>query len=261
MIDTHCHLTFRDYTNRVDGVLERARTAGVRGFVTVGVTSANSVDSLKLAEAYPDVWCSAGVHPLYADEPHDWDAVRTVAEHSKCVAWGELGLDNHYDKPDRRLQDGVLEHHLTMIESAAKDGIDLPLIVHCRDSFDDLLAAFTGSTIDPGRCVFHCFTGGPDEARKVLDFGAWISFTGVVTFKNAGKTAEAAKLVPEDRIMVETDSPFLTPAPLRKIRPNEPQYVGHIARRLAELRSVDAVDFEHLLDANAERFFDIKLPE
>jgi TatD DNase family protein len=109
--------------------------------------------------------------------------------------------------------------------------------------------------------VFHCFTGTADDARKVLDFGAWISFTGIVTFHNASGVAEAARLVPADRIMVETDSPFLTPEPHRKVRPNEPKYVVHVARRLAELRGVDLRTLESPLDANAERFFGIKLPE
>jgi len=134
-----------------------------------------------------------------------------------------------------------------------------PIIVHCRDSFDELIAIFSKAPFDPARYVFHCFTGTPEDARHVLEFGAWISFTGVVTFKNAHEVAEAARLVPDDRIMVETDAPFLTPEPLRKIRPNEPQYVIHTAAYLAQLRGCSERDFEQLTDANAERFFGIKL--
>jgi TatD DNase family protein len=201
------------------------------------------------------------MHPLYADEPRDWATLRAVADHPKCIAWGELGLDNHYQKPPRALQDEILAEQLAMIESAAAEGLDLPLILHCRDAFDDLIAVLASAAVDPSRCVFHCFTGGPDEARRVLDFGSWISFTGVVTFKNGKEVAEAAKIAPADRIMVETDSPFLTPEPCRKIRPNEPQYVVHISRFLAELRGVDAAEFERQCDANAERFFGITLPE
>ena len=260
MIDTHCHLTFRDFDGQVDRVLADARAAGVRGAITVCTSPANVDDNIKLAERYDNVWCSAGMHPLYADEPRDWDALARAARHPKCVAWGELGLDNHYDKPLRTLQDEVLAEQLAMIESCAADGLAKPVIVHCRESFDDLLPVFRATSLDPTRFVFHCFTGDSDDARRVLDFGAWISFTGAVTFKNAGAIAEAAKLVPEDRIMVETDAPFLTPEPMRKVRPNEPQYVVHTARFLAGLRGVDRDAFERQLDANAERFFGITLP-
>ncbi len=261
MIDTHCHLTFKQYSGRVDDVLKQARAVGVRGAVSVAVSSENSAESLELAESFDNLWCTAGVHPLYADDPRDWASVKKVAEHPKCVAWGELGLDNHYEEPVKARQLEVLAEHLALMESCAADGLSMPVVVHCRDAFDELLAMFRDAPFDPSRYVFHCFTGGPDEARKVLDFGASISFTGVVTFKNARETAEAAKLVPADRIMVETDSPFLTPEPVRKIRPNEPKHIVHVARFLAELRGVDPDDFEHQLDANAERFFGITPPE
>jgi len=260
MIDTHCHLTFDQYRDSLDDVVARARKAGVRGLITVSVTSANGAESLRLAETYDDVWCTAGVHPLYADKPRDWDAVRAVAAHPRCVAWGELGLDNHYDKPERSLQDAVLAEQLTVIESARVDGLEMPIVVHCREAFDELLAVFRAAPFPPDRYVFHCFSGTPAEARKVLDFGAHISFTGIVTFKNATDVAEAAKLVPADRIMVETDAPFLTPEPLRKVWPNEPAHVVHTAKFLAELRGEDPKAFEAKLDENAQRFFAIELP-
>ena len=130
-----------------------------------------------------------------------------------------------------------------------------PLVLHCRDAFDDLIAVLRRTSFDPSRMVFHCFTGRPDDARKVLDFGAWISFTGIVTFQNARDVAEAAKLVPSDRIMVETDSPFLTPEPHRKVRPNEPKYAMTTARALAELRGESWDDFHAAINRNTERFF------
>lgn len=263
MIDTHCHLTFPEFAGRTAAILANARAVGVRGAITIATTSADCLRALALAEAHDHLWCSAGVHPLHSDEPINWDDVRTAASHPKCVAWGELGLDNHYDRPPRALQDRVLTEQLAFIEQCFSEGIRKPTIVHCRDAFDDLLAVFRtlkSPAFDPHRFVFHCFTGTADDARKVLDFGAHISFTGVVTFANAHEVAQAAKLVPADRIMVETDSPFLSPEPVRKVRPNEPKYVVHIARRLADLRDVNPVEFERQLDANAERFFDIKLP-
>ncbi|MHC5024360.1 MAG: TatD family hydrolase [Planctomycetota bacterium] len=260
MIDTHCHLTFDVFEDRQDDVVADAIAAGVRGMISVATTSDDATRAAALADRFPNVWCTAGWHPLYADQPCNWDDLRRAAAHPKCVAWGELGLDNHYDKPPRALQDRVLAEELAFIESCADDGLDKPVIVHCRESFDDLLAAFRDAPLDPARFVFHCFTGTPDDARRVLDFGAWISFTGVVTFKNAKEVADAAKLVPADRIMVETDAPFLTPAPHRKIWPNEPKYVVHTAQFLADLRGIDPADLEAQLDANAERFFGIELP-
>jgi len=264
MIDTHCHLTFKEFAGRTAQILNDARQAGVRGAITVSTTSADCLQAAALAATHENLWCTAGIHPLYADEPRDWANVKQVASEPKCVAWGELGLDNHYDHPPRAVQDAILEEQLAFIESCRAEDpscFDMPIVVHCRKAFDDLLAVFRAAPFDPSRYVFHCFTGSPDDARRVLDFGAWISFTGVVTFANAPEVAQAAKLVPSDRIMVETDAPFLTPEPMRKIRPNEPKFVVHVARRLAELRGVDPVEFEQQLDANAERFFGIRLPE
>jgi TatD DNase family protein len=260
VIDTHCHLTFKDFAGQVDRVVADAQLAGVRGMITVSTTSQDCHRGLELAQQYEGIWCTAGIHPLHSDEPRDWDAVRRVGEHERCVAWGELGLDYHYSKPPRPLQHEVLAEQLAFLQACADDGLTKPIVVHCRDAFDDLLAIFRSAPFDPSRYVFHCFTATPTEARQVLDFGASISFTGVVTFKNAPEVAEAAKLVPLDRMMVETDSPFLAPVPVRKIWPNEPQYVPHIARFVAELRGIDVTQFEHQLDANAERFFSITLP-
>jgi len=259
MFDTHCHLTFKEFAGRTSAILADAQAAGVRGAITIATTSADCLRAGELALAHDNLWCSAGVHPLHSDEPLDWENVRKAAANPKCIAWGELGLDNHYDRPPRHIQDKVLAEELAFIESIHKANPSQikPIIVHCRDAFDEVIAAFRAAPFDPARYVFHCFTGGPDEARKVLDFGAWISFTGVVTFHNAREVAEAARLVPADRIMVETDAPFLTPEPVRKVRPNEPKHVVHIARRLAELRGVDPNEFERQLDDNARRFFNI----
>ena len=173
------------------------------------------------------------------------------------AAWrgGELGLDNHYAEPPRAIQDRILAEQLAVIETARSDGIDKPVIVHCREAFTDLVPILAASSIPGERFVFHCFTAGPDEARLVLDLGAMISFTGVVTFQNAAAVRDAAALVPNDRIMVETDAPFLTPAPHRKVWPNEPQYVVHIAHALADARGIARDAFEAQLDANAQRFF------
>lgn len=259
MIDTHCHLTFPQYEGRLDEVLADAAAVGVTGAITISTTTQDCLDALAIAERYDNVWCSAGVHPLYADRgPHVWENLRRVAKHPKCVAWGELGLDNHYDKPVKDVQRRVLAEELSFIEKCMnEDGIDLPVVVHCRDAFADLIPILKDGPVAPERHVFHCFTGGPDEARMVLDFGAWISFTGVVTFANAPEVREAAKLVPADRIMVETDAPFLTPEPHRKVRPNEPKYVMDTARFLADARGASWSDFHETINDNSRKFFSV----
>ena len=259
MFDSHCHLAFDAFAGRLDEVVAAARDAGVRGMITVATTTANVEPNRAIAGRFDNVWYSAGVHPLHSDEPYDFTRLREVIDDPKCVAWGELGLDNHYDKPPRKVQDRVLNDQLAYLEGLKSEGFRRkPIICHCRKAFDDLIPVLKETTFDPSRFVFHCFTGTPDDARKVLDFGAWISFTGVVTFRNAKEVAEAAKIVPRDRIMVETDAPFLAPEPVRKAWPNEPKFVPHIGRFLAEIRGEDAGAFEDVLDENTARFFGIE---
>ena len=260
MIDTHCHLTFPDYEGRIDEVLADARAVGVTGAITISTSTGDCLDALAIAERFDRVWCSAGVHPLYADSgPQDWSALRRVASSPKCVAWGELGLDNHYDRPAHDVQRAVLDEELAFIGSCmeGESPIDLPVVVHCRQAYADLIPILRAGPIAPDRHVFHCFTGGPDDARLALDFGGWISFTGVVTFANAPEVREAARLVPADRIMVETDAPYLTPEPHRKTRPNEPKYAMDTARFLAGLRGEEWDTFHAQINNNTQRFYGV----
>ncbi len=257
MFDSHCHLAFDVFEGRVDQVVADAKAAGIAGMITVTTTTSNARANLALAERFDNVWCSAGVHPLHSEEDRDWNALRAVAGHPKCVAFGELGLDNHYAKPPRAVQDRVLHEQLAALEAWKKEGLVKPIILHCRKAYAELIAILRTTSFEPDRFVFHCFSGNPEDARLILDFGAWISFTGIVTFKKAPEVAEAAKIVPLDRIMVETDSPFLSPEPMRKVWPCEPKFVVHTARRIAELRSMNATDLETILDANTRQFFGI----
>jgi len=257
MIDTHCHLTFPDFAGRVPDVLEEGASRGVSGAITISTTTRDCLEALQVAEVNERVWCSSGVHPLYADQgPHEWDNLRIVAEHPKCVAWGELGLDNHYDNPQRDLQRAVLDEQLAFIV-ACRPAIELPVVLHCREAFGDLIPVLRATSLPPERFVFHCFTGGPDDARAVLDFGAMISFTGVVTYRNAPEVREAARLVPLDRIMVETDAPFLSPEPHRGTRPCRPAFVRDTAERLAEVRGESFDDFHEAVNANTRRFYGV----
>lgn len=262
MIDTHAHLCFPDYAGKIDETLAEARNAGVMGVISIACTTQDSHDQLRLAHEHEHIWCTAGVHPLYSDkEPHDWAAIREIAKDPKCVAWGEMGLDNKHEHPPRSIQDPVLATELAFIESCKADGIDLPIVIHCREAFDDLLPILRETTLDPTRFVFHCFTGNPDDARKVLDFGAMISFTGVVTYKNAREVADAAKVVPSDRILIETDAPFLSPDPKRGTWPCVPAYARYTAEFVAKLRGVPFLEFHEQIDANTESFFGISVPK
>lgn len=258
VIDTHCHLTFPDFAGRVNEVLAKATAHDVTGCITISTTTRDCLSALEIAHAFPRVWCSAGVHPLYSDQgPHDWENLRRVALDPKCVAWGELGLDNHYSEPAARVQRPVLDEQLAFLAACKRDGLDKPIVIHCREAFDDLIPVLKRTSFDPTRFVFHCFTGGPDDAMKVLDFGASMSFTGVATYRNAAQVREAIRLVPDDRIMVETDAPFLSPDPHRGVRPCEPWMVSVTARSIAATRAVDFERFHQLVNANTARFFGI----
>lgn len=255
MLDTHCHLTSTQLSDSVDDVLTRAADAGVTGMITVSTSMRDCAAGLELATAHSNVWCTSGIHPHEADSDVDWGVVESVASADRCVAWGELGLDWYYTRPERDSQHALLERHLEVITAATGRQAAMPIVIHCRDAYEDLLAILRDSGLAPERFVFHCFTGNQEAADLVLDFGAHLSFTGIVTFGNAGDIQAAAARVPLERMMVETDSPYLSPEPVRSMRPNEPCNVVHTARFLADLRGMDHDTFVDTMDANAIRFF------
>ena len=270
MIDTHCHLTFPDYLpenypGAIDAVMRAAAADGVTGAITISTTTQDCLQALSIAKRHDRIWCTAGVHPLYADQgPHDWQNLRFVASDPKCVAWGELGLDSHYDDPPKSVQRAVLDEQLAFIESS---GITKPVEIHCRKAFEELIPILKSSKLAPDKFVFHCFTGTPADMRLLLDFGAHVSLTGVITYKNADDIREAVKLAPLDRIMVETDAPFLSPdipatdgsGGKRPSRPkrNEPRHVRVIAEKLAEIKQIPFDEMHRILNANTSRFFGI----
>jgi TatD DNase family protein len=266
VIDTHCHLTFPDFGDPerglpggVAGVLAKAAEHGVTGCITISTTSGDCGRVLGVARAHERVWCSAGVHPLYADQgPHDWAEVARCGADPKCVAWGELGLDNHYSEPGPALQREVLDEQLAFLEGQAAAGVVKPVVLHCREAFADLIPILKRSKLDTARMVFHCFTGTVADMRMLLDIGASVSFTGVLTYRNAREVQEAARLAPDDRVMVETDAPFLSPDPHRGTRPCQPWMVSITARKLAEVRSTGFERFHEVLNENTARFFGVR---
>ena len=222
--------------------------------ITVGTTPADGEKARAIAHAHPQVWYSVGIHPHYGPQvaAHELPRVVELAGDERCVAFGEMGVDYHYDKPPRKDQCEMFSHQLEMVKYSR---LGKPVIIHCRKAVDDVLSIIAASGLPGNKFVFHCFTEPVADARRVLDMGAMISFTGIATYKNAPEVREAAKLTPDDRIMIETDAPYLTPEPHRKVRTNEPRYVGATARFLAELRGVSFEKFVETTDGNAVRFF------
>jgi TatD DNase family protein len=255
MIDTHCHLTYDPLFERVEEVIANAATDGVDRMITVGTTPPDARKGLELTCRFENIYSTVGVHPHYADQCQDKQVVvntiKELAADPKVVAIGEMGLDRHYSDPPIAMQKTLLDWQLEVCNEL----VDMPIIIHNREATDETIAQLTASGIEPSRFVFHCFTGQLDELEKILAFGAMVSFTGITTFPSAPYLAEAAKLMPADRIMIETDSPYLTPAPHRKVRPNEPRYVACVAKFIAKVRQMELDEFVKLVDTNACRFF------
>ncbi|MHB1109917.1 MAG: TatD family hydrolase, partial [Devosia sp.] len=230
----------------------RAAAAGVDGMVTISTWVDKFASIAAIAEAYENVWCSVGTHPHNADHEfhiHTDDLVR-LSEHKKCVAIGEAGLDYFYDNAPRQAQAVGLRRH---ISAARMTG--LPLIVHARAADDDMIAILEQEA-EQGSFPFvlHCFTAGPELAKRGLALGGYVSFSGIVTFKNAGELRQIAKSIPADRYLVETDAPYLAPIPHRGA-PNEPSFVRHTAERLAEIRGVSLERLAEETTANFGRLF------
>ena len=249
LVDSHCHLDFPDFEDDRDAIVDRARAAGIRRIVTICTRVRRFTQVLRIAEAYDDVFCSVGTHPHNAAEEPDVTADELVAlsDQSKVVAIGEAGLDYHYDNSPRDLQRQGLRRH---IEAARRTG--LPLVVHARSADDDmaqLLREEHGAGAFPA--VLHCFSSGSRLAHLGIELGFYVSFSGILTFKNAHALREIAADLPEDRLLVETDAPYLAPAPYRGTR-NEPLHVMETLRVLARTRGVDEA---HMRGATTENFF------
>ena len=252
LIDSHCHLDFEALASDIDGVMARAAAAGVTGMVTISTHVEKFSTYTALAERYANVWCSVGTHPHHADqELHiQTDDLVRLSAHPRCVAIGEAGLDYFYDNAPREAQATGLRRHI-----AAARITGLPLVIHSRKCDDDMAAILTE---EAGQGAFpfllHCFTAGPGLARTALDLGGYISFSGIITFRNAEEIREVAKFVPADRYLVETDAPYLAPIPHRG-ESNEPSFVRHTAEKVAELRRISLEQLGAETSANFARLF------
>ena len=235
LIDSHCHLEYKGLVEDQAGVLSRARAAGVGGFLNISTRQREWDQVIATATREPDIWASVGIHPHEADDHADLgEAVLLAAtEHPRVIAIGETGLDYYYDHSDRATQRALFRTHIAVARQTG-----LPLIIHTRDAEDDT-AAIIADEMAQGAfpALIHCFTASAEFGRKMLKLGLTISISGIVTFKNAKDLQEVAASLPEDRILVETDAPFLAPVPHRG-RPCEPAFVADTARFVAQLRGV-----------------------
>lgn len=249
LVDSHCHLNYAGIVEDQAAVLSRARAAGVTAFLNISTRQREWADVVATAEREPDVWASIGIHPHEAEQHADLGeaALLEAAAHPKVIAIGETGLDYYYDKSDRAVQRALFRTHIAVSRRTA-----LPLVIHTRDADDDTLAILAD---EMGKGAFpaliHCFTASPEFGREVLKLGLTISLSGIVTFKNAKELQEFAPDIPADRLLVETDSPFLAPIPYRG-KPCEPAYVRSTAAFVAELRGET---LEDLAQATTRNFY------
>lgn len=252
LIDSHCHLDFPDFAEELDAVVRRAADAGVERMITIGTRVRQAQKLVAIAERFPQVWFTVGTHPHNAAEEADVDPseIRALAAHPRCVGIGEAGLDYHYNYAPADVAKRVFRAQIGLSRE-----LDLPLVIHARDADDDVAALLREEmSAGPFKAVLHCFTSSRALAETGLELGLYISFSGVLTFKNSAELRAIARDVPLDRVLVETDAPYLAPIPNRGRR-NEPAYVAHTAGVLAETKGVTFEQLSELTRANTLRLF------
>lgn len=254
-VDTHGHLTDEAFADDVAGVLARAQAAGVSRLLSIGTTLGSSRACLELAERTPGVWASVGIHPNHAAEAQtdDWAHIVALADHPKAAAIGETGLDRHWDFTPFPVQEDYFARHLWLARKVHK-----PIVIHCREAEADILRMLTADhqTHGPILGVMHSFTGGLSLAEAALRLGLYVSFAGMLTYKSAADLREVAARLPRDRVLLETDCPYLVPVPLRgAVKRNEPAHLIHTAACLASLWHMTPEAVAEQTTANACRLF------
>lgn len=252
LIDSHCHLDFPDFSGEIDALLARAAAAGVGLMVTISTRIRRFAEVAAIAEAHRNVFCSVGTHPHEAAEEEDVALAEIVrlSAHPKCVAIGEAGLDYFYDKSPRKAQQAVFRRHI-----AAARQTQLPLVIHSRDADEDMIAILeeeSGEGAFP--MLLHCFSSGRELMERAVALGAYVSFSGILTFKRSDEVRAIAADVPAGRLLVETDAPYLAPPPFRGKR-NEPAYVVHTAKVLAQVKAMTQAEIAEATTANFRRLF------
>jgi TatD DNase family protein len=257
LFDTHAHLDDPQLAEDVVGIIERAMAAGVGEILAVGTTLPSSRQCVDIAQQNPNIYAAVGIHPNHSHEAaeSDWDDTVALAREAKVVALGETGLDKHWDFAPLALQQDYFDRHLRLSQATR-----LPVVIHVRDSMPEVLAMLHEARLrGPIAGIMHSFTGNAAEAAECLELGLYLSFAGMVTFKKSDELRSVAAAVPADRILVETDSPYLSPEPVRGKRPNEPARVRHTAECLAKLRALPLADFARQTTENARRLLQIAI--
>ncbi len=252
-IDTHTHLATTAYKDNLNEVLQRSREAGVNQWICIGTTLEDSQACIDLCKTQEKMTCSVGIHPHEAQkQPSDYiSQLEHLSSQPKVCAYGEIGLDYHYDFSPRDIQQKVFEEQLPIAISK-----QLPIVIHCREAITDTLEILKDLK-NSHSVVFHCFSSDTKDAKAILDSGFWLSFTGTITFKKATENQKAAEYAPLDRIMLETDCPYLSPDPMRKIKPNEPALLVHTAQKLANLKRVSIEEISEVTMNNSRSFFQL----
>lgn len=251
IVDSHCHLDRLDFTKLdldLDGVLDAARAKDVEHFLCVSVTLDQFPSMLEKISQHSDVSASCGVHPLDQKDALDKDKLLSLAQHEKVVAIGETGLDYFYSSDTKKVQQESFEGHIQVANE-----LDKPLIIHTRDAREDTLAIMRANNAQDCRGVLHCFTESYDMAKQAIDMGFYISISGIVTFGNANELRDVVKKLPLDRLLIETDSPYLAPKPHRG-KTNQPAYVQDVAYFIADLRGIS---YRELSDATTNNFYQL----
>lgn len=252
LIDTHSHLTMPEFSD-LSEVLNRAKESGVEAIINASFDLESSKKSVELSQKKDFIYAAVGIHPNDSEmlDDRSFAEIKKLAGSNKVVAIGETGLDYHYGKEKKDLQKAAFREFLKLSQE-----LSLPAIIHCRESAEDLLAIIKEENKGNLNAVFHCFPGYPELIRFALDFGFMVSFTGNITFKKANIIREAAKTMPLEQIMVETDCPYLAPEPFRGKR-NEPSYVAYIADEIARVKNISSEEVRRITTGNAKKFFGI----
>ena len=252
LTDTHTHLATETYKEILTQTLEKSRQAGVTQWIAIGTDLQDSQAGINLSRQIDDMFCTVGIHPHEAArQPSDYlDQLAKLATQPKVCAIGEIGLDYHYNFSDPKIQQKVFTEQLQMSQNTS-----LPIVMHCREAIDDCLSILREWNQPEKPVVFHCFSSDKKDAKSVLDQGYWISFTGTITFKNTLENQQAAQYVPLDRVMLETDCPYLSPAPMRKIKPNEPALLVHTAQKFADLHNKSFEEIAETTTCNSRYFY------
>lgn len=252
LIDSHAHLMDEKFNGEVEKIIQNAIDANVKKIINIGYNAETSRKAIELSNKYNFIYATVGLHPEEIENEQDVSFVEEMAKENKVVAIGEIGLDYHYDDFNKELQKEIFIEQIKI-----SNKLSLPVAIHSRDADMDMLEILKNNKIENG-FVMHCFSSSVEVLKELLKLDAYISIAGPVTFKNARSLIDVARLIPEDRIMVETDSPYLTPEPFRGKR-NEPAMVLHTAQKIAEIRNVSLEEFANATVENTKRFYKISI--